>query len=326
VLTLGWIADNRAEAGYAVSLAALADKEVVVRRAAVAALVAIDDPRAVKPMIDALNGSGGLLADELDAALFTFTGKTFEGDGRIWLRWWEAEGAAWLAKAEKARFAREERKAGGGSSFYGIETKSERIVFVLDRSGSMKEPAGKASQKPKGPVTGGGKGDEPPVTGDTKIEVAKNQLMRSIDALAPAVVFNVVFYGTDVQVWKPPPQLLPARPFEKDAAKKWFAAIGPDGSTNLFGALRKALEYAASDGKGGGAADTIFLLSDGAPTAARGEMKREDIERELEAFLEANRSARCIVHTIGIGPDHSVDLMDRIARLTGGRYIAVGVE
>lgn len=324
VLALTWIAEQRPATGYEAALEALADTAIVVRRAAVAALVGIDDPRAVKPLIDALAGAGGLLADEIDAALHTFTGQTFEGDAKIWLRWWTEHGPAWLQGASSARHDRAERKSGGGSSFYGVQTKSERIVFVLDRSGSMKEKAGESS-RPRGPVTGQGK-DEAPVQGETKLEVAKNQLARSVDALAPGVVFNVVFYGTDVQVWKPPPQLLPARPAEKEAAKKWFGGLTPEGSTNLFGALRKALEYAATDGKGGGGADTIFLLSDGAPTSGKGEMSREDIDREMEAFFDANRSARCVVHTIGVGPDHSVWLMERIATATGGRYVAVGAD
>jgi hypothetical protein len=328
VLSLGWLAEHRPDAGFPVALAALTDASVLVRRSAVVALSAYDDPRAVKPMIDSLKTAGGLLADEIDAALHVFTGQSFESDAALWLRWWTEKGEAWFAKATRDRFDRDARKGGGAVDFYGVQTKSDRVVFVLDRSGSMKEPAGKSSQKPRGPVTGGkDKGEDAPVLGDTKMEVARNQLVKTIDALPTTTSFNVVFFGSDVQVWRAPPQLFPAKPGEKDAAKKWFGGIKPEGSTQLFAALRKALLYAAEGGKGQGGADTIYLLSDGAPTpAAGGTLSREDVEKELESFLDANRAYRCVVHAIGVGPDHSEALMRRIADATGGKYLAVGVE
>ena len=43
-------------------------------------------------------------------------------------------------------------------------------------------------------------------------------------------------------------------------------------------------------------------------------------------FLEANKTYRCVVHTIGIGPKHNRSLMQRLAASTGGTYKAVGVE
>jgi hypothetical protein len=329
VLALGWCAEQTPDAGFPVAVAALTDASLLVRRSAVVTLSAYDDPRAVKPMIDSLKSATGLLADQIDAALHVFTGQSFESDPALWLRWWTEKGEAWFASATRARFERDQRKSGGAVDFYGIATKSDRVVFVLDRSGSMKERAGKSSQKPKGPVTGGkgDKADDAPVLGDTKMEVARNQLAKTIDALPATTNFNVVFFGSDVQVWRPPPQLFPAKTGEKDAAKKWFGGIQPEGSTQLFAALRKALLYAAEGGKGYGGADTIYLLSDGAPTpAAGGVLSRDDIEKELESFLDANRAYHCVVHTIGVGPDHSQTLMRRLAEATGGKYVAVGMD
>ena len=76
-----------------------------------------------------------------------------------------------------------------------------------------------------------------------------------------------------------------------------------------------------------GAADTIFLLSDGAPTGADGQpLPRDALEKAYEAFLDANRVARCVVHTIGIGPGHNAWFMRQLAEDTGGQYLAVGTR
>ena len=322
VLALEWIGENRPVGGGAAALRALADPRVRARRAAVAALAKIDDPDAVKPLIDALAGATGLLGDEIDAALHGFTGQTFDGDARIWQQWWKDHGAEWLARANAERYAAEERRGGGGTSFYGIETRSERIVFVLDRSGSMTQAA-RDKARPRGPVTGGGAKADEPVPGDTRIEVAKNQLVRSIDRLVPSVAFNVVAFSSDVQAWKAPPGLVLAKPAERESAKKWFASLDAQGSTQLFTALHKALEYASAAAAGG--ADTIYLLSDGSPTTPDGKvLPDEEVERLLEDFLEANRARRCVVHTIGVGPEHNRSLMERLARATGGKYVSVG--
>ena len=114
-------------------------------------------------------------------------------------------------------------------------------------------------------------------------------------------------------------------------AKEWFMGQKHVGSTLLFPALHKALEYAkvgagksATDPLG---ADTIYLLSDGAPTDATGTLLTGDVlEQEIARFLEANRGFACVVHTIGVGPQHDRALMARIARETGGTYKAVGVR
>ena len=50
-------------------------------------------------------------------------------------------------------------------------------------------------------------------------------------------------------------------------------------------------------------ADAIYLLTDGAPTDAKGRI--EDPERTLEAAREWNALRRVAIHTIGIGAEHN---------------------
>jgi len=326
VKVLDRIAERRIEAGFDAAAECLGAQQPIVARAAVAALRALDEPRAVGPLVQARQRARGLLAEEIDGLLYRFTGKKLTGAGAdtMWAGWWKAEGEAWLASAGPERF--EGGPGGqGGAEFYGIETRSNRIVFVLDRSHSMRLPV-----PAKGPVSGRKRDERVP--GKTKLEVAKNQLERTIRKLAPDVKFGVIFFGGNVEVWQKPPGLMPANAQNKKDAIEWFTALEPEGSTPTFDALAEALAYArvgggksATDPAG---ADTIFLLSDGAPTAPGGGalLLGDDLEKAISAFLDANRDFKCVVHTIGVGPDHNRALMERLARETGGTYRAVGMD
>lgn len=325
---LGWIAKRRVKKGYAVAVQSLHARESSVARAAVAALAELGDRRCVPELIKTLRGAKGLLAEEIEVALHDFTGQKFfgPGSGGMYAGWWRDNGEAWLRsppRSPEAGGAHPQPK--GGAEFYGIATRSNRIVFVLDRSGSMKEPV----PQPKGPTTGA-KHDRVP--GKNKLEVAKNQLARTIRSLQPDVKFAVVFYSNDVHTWHDPPALLPATTTNKRRAIEWVKRVTAQGSTLIFDALRMAHRYAAvGDGSGAkdpNGADTIFLLSDGAPSDAAGTklLARPEIEKEVKDFLDANLSYRCVVHTIGVGPKHNRALMQRLARETGGTYKAVGMR
>ncbi|HEX5138804.1 MAG TPA: hypothetical protein VFY93_17675 [Planctomycetota bacterium] len=326
VRVLDRIAARRMPAGFDAAADCLAADHPIVVRAAIAALRALDDPRAVPRLVAARRDVTGLAAEEMDTLLYRFTGKKFTGTGAdaMWAGWWRSEGEAWLASAGGDRYEGAPG-ARGGAEFYGIETRSNRIVFVLDRSHSMRLPVPR-----KGPVTGG-KGEEG-VPGNTKLEVARNQLARTIGKLAPDVKFNVIFFGAKCQAWHEPPGLLAATAENKRAAVGWFEEIPPEGSTATFDALALALQYAKV---GGGksstdpaGADTIYLLSDGAPTGPDGAdlLLGPGLDAEIAKFLEANRDFKCVVNTVGVGPDHNRELMMRLARETGGTYRAVGVD
>jgi len=314
IRALNWIASSKVEGGFDAAVACLSAPQEVVVRSAVFTLEVLNDPRCVKPLIDRLKGAEGLLQEEIERTLHYFTGQSFDGDFGVWSTWWEKEGDSWFKTDDGERYPTnpdsKKVEKGGTTTFYGVETRSKRIVFVLDRSGSMR--AGMNAE-------GGG---QPPPRESTdeksKMQLAREQLKWSIETLPKGVHFNVIFYCTDVQVWKEPPEMVPATKENKQAAVDWFMEIPADGYTRTFDALAKALDYAG--GKNG--ADTIFLLSDGSPTAVdAGEpLEGEALEAEYAAFLEKNRIYKCVVHTIGVGRAQNRPLMMRIARDTGGTY------
>jgi hypothetical protein len=329
---LRWIGDRKVAAGYDAAVASLPAAESAVARAAVAAVRALDDPRCVPALVGARARAAGLLAHEIERTLHHYTGRRFFGPGAdaMWAGWWQAEGEAWLRTvgAERHEPVDPDSRSPApraGAEFYGIATRSDRIVFVLDRSGSMRHPVA-----PLEPTSGATRDTRVP--GGTRLEVAKNQLARTIRQLGPGVKFAVVFYSHEVQRWKRPPAMVPATPANKRKAIEWFMPQRPVGSTMIFDALAAALRYARVGGSDSATdscgADTIFLLSDGAPTVAGTNdlLRGPALAEAVREFLDANRAFGCVVHTIGIGAEHNRALMEQLAHETGGTYKAVGVR
>ena len=177
VAILDWLIAKRPASGFDVVAKALRAKHPTVQRTAVYGMQHYNTPKAVKPLIDALPHADGLIAQEIEDALHWYTGQSFEADANVWKRWWKDAGETWSAQSDATGpdAKRHEKKVtrhkgtGEAATFYGIPTESHRIVFVLDRSGSMKTPAGddakaeKEKQKePRGPVTGGKSGKGTP--------------------------------------------------------------------------------------------------------------------------------------------------------------------
>ncbi|MHC4859683.1 MAG: HEAT repeat domain-containing protein [Planctomycetota bacterium] len=138
---------------------------------------------------------------------------------------------------------------GSGASFYGIRVLSKRIIFVIDVSGSMNDPASGKDQK------------------RTKIAVAKRELKTAVLGLPDDARLNIVFYNETVSVWKK--TMVKAERKERKAAVEFVEEFEAVGATNVHDALKQAFDIVgmgARDKKYKPGADTIFFLSDGMPT------------------------------------------------------------
>ena len=93
------------------------------------------------------------------------------------------------------------------------------------------------------------------------------------------------------------------------------------GATNIFDALEKAFEMAGrgtTDKRYNLLVDTIMFMSDGSRTAAASSIRGAIIAE----VARLNEHKKVCIHTIGVGKDHDVELMKRLARLNGGIYVA----
>ncbi|TET35016.1 MAG: hypothetical protein E3J72_12840 [Planctomycetota bacterium] len=135
--------------------------------------------------------------------------------------------------------------------FFETPIRTEKVVFVTDRSGSMRRPF-------LGFVTDL-EGNQ--VFNVTKLEAVNLELKRAIMSLSDNVSFNITYFESSWISWKT--EIVPASEQNKAAAFAWIDMNGhPCGGTNI-----------AEPVVSGGFAyepDTLILLSDGAPIAVSG--------------------------------------------------------
>jgi HEAT repeat protein/VWA domain-containing protein len=311
----------------------LKDPRWQIRVAAVEALRKLRKKVAIPALIEAMGREEGRVREDVLAALQAMTGIDKADNPAVWRNWWNenkdktlvARGAKpdrphhpLAGKGRRSRKARpgqgddwRNRQAGGAgrTSFYGIQTKSKHIVYILDHSGSMQGPAS----------TGRTTGNDG-TAGLTKIEVAKRELWKSVQSLAPDATFNVLFYNHAFTVFHK--GMARATAANKRAVKEYIDGINADSSTNIYDTLERAFQIG-----GQGAVDkaykvnfdTIFFLTDGSPTSG----KTTDWKEILAEVDRWNKTKRIKVHCVGIGP-HNQAFLSQLARKTGGEYTTRG--
>lgn len=221
--------------------------------------------------------------------------------------------------------------------FFGVPLEgAQDVVFVLDRSGSMAEPAQGAianvaiadanTVDPSAVAPAGDpnavdpsavdpavdpnavdpnadqKGGQPQVMARTKFDVAHEELADALQRLPEGTRMNVIFFNDDLQGFAAAPFVLEASArsgligFVKDTV--------PLGSTALVPAMRTAFLMNArrvvllSDGLGNIGGDSSDLLRD-AREAMRGGVR---------------------IDTIGLGVDQDAALLSSLASESGGIY------
>ncbi len=272
------------------------DSNWQVRAAAMAFLGRSKEKDAVQPLIDRLGAEAGRLKHDAWVALKRLTGKPIGDTAAMWQGWWDREKETFDLKAviplEEAQPGDGDAGGGSGIDYYGIVIYSNRLAFSLDCSGSMEEPAS------------GGK---------TKLDVAKDELKKALGQFRPAMYFNMVFCPTVIQPWKD--RLQPATPANLSAAFKFIdtrRGTGNEGGNR--GNLYDSFVHSMLDPT----TDTVFLLSDGVPTAGEYQLA----SRLVPHFERANRCARLEVHCVIIGnSSKGKKFMQDLARSTGGQHV-----
>lgn len=266
------------------------------------ALRALEDQRDVAllgPIVEQMQSESGRMSIEFGDTLFRLTGEPFGGSAAVWKRWFDNEGKdakiideseveSLLAMAEERRL-----KAVSGAEFFGIRIESHRVAFVVDVSGSMQEP------------TRGRYVNEP---GKPRIEVAKEELSKAIEALEENALFNILPFSAGVETWIPE-GVEASKESTREEALEYVSRLGPFGGTNLFGGLEAAFEDQD--------VDTIFVLSDGEPSVG------DIIDPQLirEAVEEMNGTRNVVIHAVSVGLD--LEILRWLAEDTGGTYVGI---
>ncbi len=153
------------------------------------------------------------------------------------------------------------------------------IIFVLDKSGSMKQG---------------------------KLKQAKGALKFCIDSLNEGDRFGIISFSTDVDEFQS--SLLPATRENVGKAAKFIEDLEAKGGTNINDALQTALEKETDTGR----PRIIVFLTDGLPTV--GETDVESILRNVEK----TRSGSTRLFSFGVGYDVNTRLLDKLAQNSGG--------
>lgn len=246
----------------------------------------VRDARSVPLLIKAIQKESGRTEYECGRALQSLT-RYYCRNAEDWERWWEKnqEGFVLPPPAPADPDLAKKNKGSTTAEFYGIPIHSHRVVFVLDVSGSMNEVFG---------------------TGTTRIKVARESLKTALKKVDKDCIVNVIFFDSKVRSYAK--KGVPIQ--RKGELEKLLAYVDkarPLGGTNIHGALLAAFEDPR--------VDTVFLLSDGDPSA--GEIT--DVQDLGDDIQRKNRSRRIRIHCVAVGLESP--LLERLARESDGRYV-----
>ena len=232
-----------------------------------------------------------------------------------WKDFWAREGATFAVRPKTAAAAAP-AAASRYEKFFDLEVESDRVLFVLDFSGSMAEPV-----KLQVRTTGVRAGEE-----TTKAALVVNEMKRLAMSLPDGALINLVVFSDEVRIWR----LEGSRPAlvklddeaRDDLLGTFLDSLRPVGSTNLHGALNAALDFGGRglfDKYYAAGFDTLYVISDGAPTAGA-IVDKDEIRRVVR---EANQLRKVAINCITFGDKNDTDFLRGMAEENGGRHIHV---
>ena len=313
-------------------------EEPVVAETAVEAIARLGTRDAIEPLIDSLRIGRLRARQKARAALRSLAQSLFQRekdyhvDPSAWSAWWKKVKSG--ADPDDPAFAAAET-----ASYFSFPIESDRVLFILDTSGSMEWP-----DPPRGSDIRASDWRE------RRIDLAHAEMFKSLRALAaqnqvrlapkgkkndttdipaipgedgtePPTMFNVATFASGVTPWQK--QSVLASKDNVESAIAWIQKLLPGGGTATF----DAIEYGLAQRN----IDTIYFLSDGVPSLGRFE-ERETILAEVRKLNRFKRvSISTIAMIVGISPIESqrkledpedmADIMGRLASENQGRFV-----
>ncbi|MCE9636573.1 MAG: HEAT repeat domain-containing protein [Planctomycetes bacterium] len=313
-------------------------EEPIVAETAVEAIARIGTKDAIDPLIASLK-VGRLRARQKARVALTGLAKSlykqekdFSVDPMAWSVWW--------GKVQRGVDPDDPTfKGSDTTSYFNVPIHSDRVLFILDVSGSMNWPDAPRDS-----------GIRPADWRERRIDVAHKEMFKALRDLAksnqgrapkklkkgetsdspdqvsedgtePPTMFSVATFAGVVTPWQK--QALVASSENVELAIAWLEKQLPRGGTATYDALEFGI---AQDN-----IDTIFFLSDGVPSLG----KYEERETILAEVRKLNRFKRVTIHTIALiiglspiesarkyeDPDDMADIMSRIAGENQGGFV-----
>jgi hypothetical protein len=270
---------------------------------AVALSRALEHPAIVPLLIEALEtwkkrAEAGLQAlrieHEIERALAARAERSYGFEPGRWRDWWAAVQRGELAPPHGDSGQEGQTRPG----FFSLKPWTDRVVFVLDRSGSMSEGFG--------PVGANG-------ARHSRWDTAVEQLCSFVAELPKGSRFDVVVFHDFAEIWRD--DLVRADEETLRAARLWLEQK-PRGGTQLRAGVERVFGQGANrtpdltriD------ADTVIVLCDGATNEGPG---------WVPSFLSrVNQRARILFHAVQIGAEGDGTL-ERLAQGSGGEFVHI---
>ncbi|MDZ4405624.1 vWA domain-containing protein [Prosthecobacter sp.] len=273
----------------------------VMRACAAEALGGMHHALAIQSLLPHLNDDaiGGIAR----CSLYRLTSQDFVDDTDKWKAWLAEQGAnvPWKMltrtdfgnhlKLQKLLKPLDDDPTMNMASFYGVELRAKGALFILDVSGSM--------------------------TIDDRISKLKAQMSNLLIAMqnkSNKLRYGILTFGENVDSCFPARGISVNDEKNHKQAVRFVERIQADGGTPMCEALNHALTKVLPDGN----IDTIYFLSDGAPSDGTPDQVLDLAQRIHQKFQTR-------IHTIGIGeePAQSSDkpsLLNQIANACGGTF------
>lgn len=185
--------------------------------------------------------------------------------------------------------------------FFGqpVDSETDSVVFVIDRSGSMgwdsKSFTGLNGQ---------------PTRGD-RLTRAKTELIRAVGALTENFKFNMVAYDCSITKWKSS-GTVKADDGNKAGAYAWINSLDPGGGTMTGPSGAEGLRIDSEN-------KLVVLLTDGSPNC--GGNSDNDHRRQIRQANKQN--AKVDVFGVGVDGSDLRSFCQGVAADNGGRYVEV---
>ena len=239
-----------------------------------------------------------LLKDRAVRALQEMTGALHGADAAAWRAFWEQERDRIAVPAPRREVS---PVASTRARFFDVPVTGREIAFLIDTSGSMDQPATTASSK----------------GGTSRLEVAKEQLLRAVQAMGDESRAHVITFDAEARIWTRKPLSSSSESIRSltEILGRWQAL----GGTNLYEALDQALalqeQKFGEQGEGG--IEEVFLLTDGEPTS--GEVTEP--AEILELVRGANRYRRIRIHAVFTGTGKGEEFLRQLAEQNEGQFV-----
>ena len=236
--------------------------EALVRAASYDALTYIREKEVVDFLLKLLKNDISRSRFDLADALADLTGFRWGVKHDRWMTWWNKVKDEYPLPPKPKKKGPSSNE--GYAGYYGISVKSNRVAFIIDISGSMGAT----------------------VKTSTRLSEAKSNLVSAVKSFGVDTHFALIAFDNVLMEWKK--DLTRATTGNIKDAVAWAGKLQPRGGTNIHDALMAGLDLKK--------VDTIFFLSDGAPSAG----PVTDTDQILRLVQEKNRYKRIRIHTIGV--------------------------